>query len=301
MALTLAFREVPPVAPLLARAMVNHVGRRPSGSPELPDKVARVARHRQSLDRLAAYDRVCGFTLRDHVPPTWLHVQTFGLQAALLAERSFPFAPAGLVHVANTMTLHRPVGVAEELDLMVRAADLRSHAKGALFDLVEEVRVRGEIVWSGRSTYLARLRAPLPPAEPVETRVLHKLDQRETGDLDKLAQRQLNQRSQTWRLPADLGRQYAAVSGDVNPIHLSAASAKLLGFKRAIAHGMWTHARCLAALEGRLPETYTVAVSFTKPILLPGRVGFAAAEASDGVRFAVLGRGEKPHLRGTAR
>lgn len=301
MATTLAFRTVPDVTPLLLRAMANHVGRRPAAAPVLPDKVARVARHRQDLDRLAAYDRVCGFTLRDHVPPTWLHVQTFPLQAAILAERSFPFAPAGLVHVANTMTIHRGVGVAEELDLMVRADGLRPHAKGALFDLVEEVRVRGDIVWSGRSTYLARLPRPLaettPPVAPGGTPDLDQLDRQEPRDLDEPDLR----RAQTWRLPADLGRDYAAVSGDVNPIHLSAASAKVFGFKRAIAHGMWTHARCLSALEGRLPDAYTVAVRFTKPILLPGRVGFAANDASDGVRFAVLGREDKPHLIGTAR
>ena len=38
----------------------------------------------------------------------------------------------------------------------------------------------------------------------------------------------------------DTGRRYAAISGDYNPIHLSTISAKMFGFKTAIAHGMWT-------------------------------------------------------------
>ena len=50
-------------------------------------------------------------------------------------------------------------------------------------------------------------------------------------------------------LAKDLGRRYAAISGDYNPIHLGALSAKLFGFKQAIAHGMWSKARCLAALD----------------------------------------------------
>jgi len=41
--------------------------------------------------RLAAYDRVCGFTLRDVLPATYLQVLVFPLQVALMAERSFPW------------------------------------------------------------------------------------------------------------------------------------------------------------------------------------------------------------------
>ena len=60
-----------------------------------------------------------------------------------------------------------------------------------------------------------------------------------------------------WRLPGDLGRRYAAVSGDRNPIHLYPLTAKALGFPRQIAHGMWSLARCVAALENRLPDAVT--------------------------------------------
>ena len=77
------------------------------------------------------------------------------------------------------------------------------------------------------------------------------------------------------------------MSGDHNPIHLHALSAKALGFPRAIAHGMWTKARCLASL--RLPDAFAVDVRFKKPILLPSKVTFG--EADD--RFAVHG-----HLEG---
>ena len=76
----------------------------------------------------------------------------------------------------------------------------------------------------------------------------------------------------TWKLAGDLGRRYAAVSGDYNPIHVHPLSARLFGFPSAIAHGMWTKARCLAALEPRLPDAFTVEVAFRKPILLPATV-----------------------------
>ena len=73
----------------------------------------------------------------------------------------------------------------------------------------------------------------------------------------------------------DLGRRYAAVSGDHNPIHLYPLTARALGFRRQIAHGMWTKARSIAAIENRLPDVVTVAVAFRKPVFLPGTVAFA--------------------------
>ena len=78
-----------------------------------------------------------------------------------------------------------------------------------------------------------------------------------------------------WKLPADLGRTYAGVSGDHNPIHLYPLTAKALGFPRQIAHGMWTLARSIAAIENRLPDAVTVEVAFKKPVFLPGTVAFA--------------------------
>ena len=95
----------------------------------------------------------------------------------------------------------------------------------------------------------------------------------------------------------DLGRRYAAVSGDHNPIHLHDLAAKPFGFPRAIAHGMWTKARCLAAL--RLPDAFTVDVRFSKPILLPSTVTFGSAEDDAATRFAVrAARDGVPHLDG---
>jgi acyl dehydratase len=108
--------------------------------------------------------------------------------------------------------------------------------------------------------------------------------------------------SAEWRLGGDLGRRYAAVSGDRNPIHMHAWTAKPLGFPRAIAHGMWTKARCLAAIESRLPDAFEVDVRFRKPILLPSRVEFASTSEGDEIAFAVRdAKRGTPHLGGSMR
>jgi acyl dehydratase len=215
---------------------------------------------------LAKYAHVCGFTLRDELPPTYPHVLAFGMHMELLGKA--PFSAVGVVHIANRIVQHRPLLLGEELSLSVSVSELRPHRRGRQFDFVSEVRVADELVWEDVSTNLKR------------------------GDGDESLAREpefeLPPVTAQWRLPDDLGRRYAAVSGDHNPIHLHAWSAKAFGFPRAIAHGMWTKARCLSAL--RLPEAFTADVRFKKPILLPGKVTFG--EADD--RFAVHG-----HLEGT--
>ena len=72
----------------------------------------------------------------------------------------------------------------------------------------------------------------------------------------------------------DVGRRYAKVSGDVNPIHLHPLGARLFGFRGAIAHGMWTKARCLAALQSRVPDALTADVAFQQPLPLGSTVRF---------------------------
>ncbi|BEL02073.1 hypothetical protein Q0Z83_002640 [Actinoplanes sichuanensis] len=100
-----------------------------------------------------------------------------------------------------------------------------------------------------------------------------------------------------WRVPSRVGGDYAAVSGDRNPIHTSWLGARLFGFPRPIAHGMWTKAHALAALEGRLPDAYTVEAAFKKPLLLPARATFTTAPTADGWTFALASH--HPHLTGT--
>jgi hypothetical protein len=188
-------------------------------------------------------------------------------------------AAVGLVHIANRITQQHPLRLGDALAMSVRPTPLQPHPRGRTFSIVTQASVDGELVWEEDSTMLRRGGGE------------------GEGEGGKREEREELPASATWRLPGDLGRRYAAVSGDRNPIHMSGPTAKLLGFPRAIAHGMWTKARCLAALEHRLPDAFTVEVEFRRPILLPGTVAFAA---SDDLRFSVRDA-EKgtPHLEGT--
>lgn len=249
----------------------------------LPETVVVRRQVSTDLDALAGYARVCGYRLAPQLPPTWPHVLAFPLALTLMAGNDFPFPVVGVVHVANRITVRRPIPVGTPLDLEVTAADLRPDERGQAFDVVATATVDGEEVWHGLSTYLRRASAggARPPREPVAPPAA----------------------TAKWRVERSVGPAYAAVSGDHNPIHTSRLGARAFGFKRPIAHGMWSKARCLAALEGRLPDAYTVDVAFKLPILLPATVAFAAHGTSDpGWDFWLHdARSGRPHLAGTVR
>lgn len=259
----------------------------PGGGGEIPDLDLTLVGVRAEPERVAAYARVCGFVLRDHLPPTYPHVLAFGLQMAVMADGRFPFGAVGLVHTQNRIHQRRRIGVGEELGLRVRPTKLVPHRIGRTFSLLTEVSVDGQVVWESISTMLHR--------GGVEKTGAAKADGTgEPSGADELAA------SAEWRLGGDLGRRYAAVSGDRNPIHMHSLSAKALGFGGAIAHGMWTKARCLAAMESRLPNTFTVEVRFRRPIVLPARVEFASREEEGRIEFFVRDAKKKtPHLEGS--
>ena len=244
-------------APSLAKVFVRAAMAGKKSGSTLPTSELVLAGDAIDRAHLMDYQRLCGFGVDDVLPHTYPHILGFPLQAELMARKAFPLPLVGLVHVENTITVRRTLTADDVLDVAVHAEALREHPKGRRVDLVTEVTVAGESVWSGRSTYLARGRGNPDAERGAEAPAIP------TG----VAAAQ-------WSLPGDLGRQYAAVSGDVNPIHLHALSAKAMGFPRAIAHGMWTSARVLAALGRTVNGPSTSHVWFKKPVLLPGRVDF---------------------------
>ncbi len=266
-------------AALPAIPVVNRLpGLRRSGS-TLPPLT--LTRDDVAVDRahVAAYAEVCGFQAVETLPLTYPHLLAFGLHLAIMTDAAFPFPAIGTVHLENSLTQHRPIGASERLHVTARPDHLRAHPKGRVFDLLTEVRSAGELVWEETSTFLRT--GAGDPAAPASGLALGAV---QAGDVE-------------WRLPGDLGRRYAAVSGDHNPIHLYALTAKAFGFPRQIAHGMWSKARCLAALEGRLPDAVTVDVAFKKPVLLPGTVAFGSRREDDGYAFSLTDpRTGAPHL-----
>ncbi|QJC77408.1 MaoC family dehydratase [Pseudomonas umsongensis] len=232
--------------------------------------------------RLAAYRKVCGFADNSLLPPTYPHILAFALQMQLLTARDFPFPLLGLIHLSNRIRVLRPMGGVHRVRAGVCLENLQPHAKGATFDLVTTLDDQLGPLWEAQSQMLCR--GVKLEGEPVEEVLASTLA------LTQVAQ---------WTAPADIGRQYAKVSGDYNPIHLSAASAKMFGFPSAIAHGLWNKARTLAALAEHLPAANVeIVVQFKKPVRLPSEVTLLASAAGSSGDLQLVGAGDLEHMVG---
>lgn len=208
-----------------------------------------------------------------------------------MARRSFPLPLLGLVHTWIEIVQRRPLLPGDRPDIAVHAEELRPHRRGVEVVVVTEASVGGEVVWRDRSGYLARTRTGA--AEGGGT----------TGGGTAGAEGPGLPGVAEWRLPAGLGRRHAAVSGDWNPIHVHPLTARPLGFPRAIAHGMWTVARCAAEAVPTDAETVTLRAEFKAPVLLPGTVTYAASDGDASepgrVRNFAVRSGDRIHLTGT--
>jgi hypothetical protein len=231
---------------------------------------------------VAAYRKVCGFADSPMLPPTYPHILAFGLQMQLLTDKTFAFPLLGLIHLSNRIRVHRPLGGVSELTVGVYTCNLKPHAKGATFDVVTVVEDALGLLWEAESTMLCR--GVKLAGETVD----HGLSVH--APLSELTR---------WKAPADIGRRYARVSGDYNPIHLSAPTAKLFGFPQAIAHGLWNKARTLAAMGEQLPlANVDIEVEFKKPVRLPGEVILMTSGAGSSGEWVLNGAGAIEHMLG---
>lgn len=252
----------------------------------LPDRAFELHGYQVDPADLAAYARVCGLRFTDSLPLTYGFVLTFPTVMKLMTEQDFPLPAVGMVHVGNRIEQSRPISVSEPLDIRVHAEGLGPHRKGTQVQLVSEISVGGESVWHQTSTFLK-----VGGGSGEESSGKKPSDEPESPGVP----------TTTLRADQALISRYAAVSGDRNPIHVSSLGAKAFGFPRTIAHGMWSAAAALGAVEGGIPESAVYDVRFGKPIILPATVDEFVDEISDGGWELSLRHRKKhhPHLTAT--
>ncbi|MBG6226014.1 acyl dehydratase [Arthrobacter sp. CAN_A2] len=260
---------------------------------DVPVVQHRVDGVRVALGSLTRFQEVLGSAARDAVPSAYVHTLAFPVAMSVLARPDFPLPLLGMVHLSNEVHQERRLDASETLDVVARAEHLRPHPAGTQVDVVIDVHVGDERVWTGRSVYLARgvrLDSAGPDGRRNEERPAFTAPT-PTG---------------VWRLAANTGRRYAAISGDWNPIHLSALSARALGMKAAIAHGMYLAARMVDEAVPAPSGALDWRIDFATPVLLPGSVTTSFARSGDhtGRRTDVVGWSStrrRPHFTGWVR
>lgn len=274
--------RLPSPLPAYRRALTSLLRRRESADAPLPRRTIQVRGVAVPARQLEAYLEVCGLRPTPRLPITFPQVLAGRLHLHLLSDPDCPLPLLGLVHVANDIQQDQPIATEEMIDLRVRFGESREVNRGREFDLLTEAIVDGTTRWRAITTVLQITRrgerkGPPPPAEVTSARYL------------------------PLEAPADVGRRYARVSGDYNPIHLSTVSARLFGFPRAIAHGMWSLARCLALLqELRDHDPRRLTVRFKQPLLLPARAALRYWSQPE-LEFTLVGGGGAVHLHGCLR
>jgi acyl dehydratase len=113
-----------------------------------------------------------------------------------------------------------------------------------------------------------------------------------------------------WKIPSDAGLAFAMLTGDFNPVHWIPPYARAFGFRNTILHGFGSMAK---AWEGLVRSRYGGSVTairefdvkFTKPLVLPAKVGLylqATEDQPSTDRFwLAVAPGASPYLSGTVR
>ena len=255
--------EMPSLSKLYVNAAAQAARRRLLGAQDgsvLPAESHEVRGVSADVATLTTYQHLIGETASDVLPAGFIHALAFPLAMSVLNRDDFPLPLLGMIHLRNSVQQRSPLLFSDSLDVSARVENLRGHRSGTLVDVVAEVRLSGSAgaSWRGVSTYLAKgvFLPGIDKPSPAPTRAEFKAP-------DPTA---------LWQLGVDTGRAYAAVSGDFNPIHLSVLSAKALGMRRSIAHGMYLAARALADVGPSRGDAFTWDVDFDSPVFLPGLV-----------------------------
>ncbi len=269
---TVELPEMPSLSRLYvgaAREAAKKLVSRGTGRTVLPAARHHVTGVLPDLVKMTEYQALLGETKLDVAPAGYIHALAFPAAMSVMGRDDFPLSLLGMVHLRNRVEYRHPVYYGDLLDVLAWAEGLTGHRAGTQVDVVTEVRHAGndDVAWRGVSTYLAKgvflpgvdkpqvagpreeFRAPLPTA--------------------------------LWRLGSETGREYAAISGDFNPIHLSSISARALGMRRSIAHGMYTASRALAEVGAQKGYSFAWDVKFEAPVFLPARVCLNIADSTD--------------------
>jgi hypothetical protein len=196
---------------------------------------------------------------------------------ALVTHDSFPIAPLGLIHIRQEVEWKAgsAFSASSKCSGKLEMKGAARTVKGLEVSVAQTVpnKMNGVITFLSRGGGLR--------------------NKGESGEQEDDIQYEEERRE---HLPATLGVDYATISGDWNPFHVSKLGAKLLGFRGMIAHGMFT-----AAL-GLKPDTSprSMTFSFKRPCVLPADVSIL--RDSTGEHFKVVSaRNGEPYVVGSIR
>ena len=213
------------------------------------------------------------------IPPTYPYALATALQFDIVNDSEFPFSPYGILHKSEKIEVLRPLTLPQTSKgwvLNCRIDRYTEVKRGYEFELKSELLIDGILSWKSTTTAFKRMKAP----EPSERKKVEAVDASS---------------GRPWSFHSGLGRVYGVLSKNLDPIHVSGITAKLLGHPAAIIHGMYTLARGLSEVPN-LAAPITIETRFYSPVFLPAKLCFVPDTNSKG--FKVVSRsGAKTHIQ----
>jgi acyl dehydratase len=238
-----------------------------------------------SAAHMQRYREVCSVPHVTGLPPAYLHLVAMPMHLQLFVAKNFPVKVLGLIHLRNTIRVLHAVELAAPLKLTVYFDTMRLTDFGQEYDFATRYEQNGRIVWEEVSTMFARGNTAPPEGS-------------KRPSIERAAPPATGVTTETLEVAQNTGWRYARVSGDFNPIHLTARTAKMFGFKQAVAHGMWSLGRCLASAAAHLPQgAMQIDTQFKLPVYIPSQALARTWAAGNGVEIAMCTpRGDRLHL-----
>lgn len=237
---------------------------------------------------LKSYNRSCGLDDSEFLPLLYPHIIAAPLHLSMVSHPAFPLKMMGSIHLSNHILQHRRLRVSEKIDIDCFLGGKRNVEKGLEFDIETKVSVKNERVWESITTALIRGRFG---------------EEEKGSDRAKLSMTEDAVFLAEWAVPAGTGRRYAGITGDFNPIHLFPLTAKLFGFKRDIAHGMWSLANAVGRLDMSIDDRpVRIDAAFKGPMFMANTARLHSRSDESGRKFDVYCSGNpKPVICGDIR
>ena len=226
-----------------------------------------------------------------YATPSQLRALCFAPSVKALSAPEIPVPMAGLVVAESSWTLAAPILLGGKVEVGATVASIRRSERGTEVTVRGAVFDDGGLVYAEETLYIAKKltgeprewgeRLPFGGFDLRRRRGVNSLGRLDVGNRPAVAEREFT--------VAD-SRLWARYTGDVNPIHMSSAAARVFGFRRAILHGAAVEAWAMDRLGLDGTARCWGQAKFRAPALLPARLelidmGRASSDSRD---FAVL-------------
>jgi hypothetical protein len=282
--LHISFNTQPPIAGAMVKALL--LPRKGfKASIGLPAIKASWLGAKVNADSLKEYETVLGLTSTQVLPVLYPHVLAGGMHMHMLSHPAFPIRLLGSVHLKNNIKQYQAIHIQSEMDISSAIGDYRLTEKGLEFDFSTQVKVNGDVVWEEVSIYFkaGKFGGKEQPSKQSSFELDSLTDAKQVAD---------------WEVPKNRGKQYAKITGDYNPIHMSPTLAKLFGLKRDIAHGFGVLAQAIEQARCSISHgSCQVDVVFKGPVYLQNQVNVQKNTEQNENRFDVFcGNNPKPSI-----